>query len=82
MKAFFTYTRLPYTYPSFPIPYIKKKMSATVFKKLGIWKEDVNMPEDLDSQGNYVEDFKESNVLLIYRRSFMSFVDHYVALRL
>ena len=44
-------------------------MCTAVFRKLGIQEQDVNMPEDLDSEENYVDDFKESNVPLIYRRS-------------
>jgi hypothetical protein len=63
--------------------YYKNQVRYAIHTKLNL----PNMPEaqayddgdgDSDPQENYVEDFKEN--LSTYRRSFMSFVDHYASL--
>ena len=86
MKACFTLVGLPLLYPVYrDSGYYKNQLRYAIHTKLNL----PIMPEaydygdgDSDPQENYVEDFKENNVLSIYRRSFMSFVDHYASLHI
>ena len=90
MKAYFTFVKLPIVRPSSAIAlYYQHQVLRAVHDKLGWPLPSVDMPkanddgdEDSDPQDSCVEYFKENDVQSIYRRSFMSFVDHYAALRL
>lgn len=88
MKAFFTCVLLPLSYPTYKnSAYYKSMVEDIIYKRLGLDQDEVvpkaNDEEDPNPQENYVEDFKEDDQdesWSIYRRSFMSFVDHYVGL--
>lgn len=92
MKAYFTYVRNPMlTKPSYQDSGYHKNLVNTaimaVYTKLKL-NEVENMVdsedgvEDPNSQENLMEDFKENGAGLSYRRSLMSFVDHFAGLRL
>lgn len=94
MKVYFAHTSAPLAYPSPQASvFYKHRVDSIICKQLGWGREDV-VPEDnrdwdedwedREREENYVEDFKlkDPDIRLIYRRSFMSFVDHYAALRL
>jgi hypothetical protein len=94
-KAYFTYVGLPLTYPTHQTSTYHKnqvcKAIKTTLAKLG-WKQDQifrggndgggGEDPNPDSEESYMEDFKENDSRSIYRRSFMSFVDHHAGLRL
>lgn len=95
MRAYFTYLTLPVARPTFKNSfYFKNKVNFVIQSQLvslGLpaakfgGEDIVSNDGDADEKNvkeNYMENFKESDMLWIYRKSLMSFVDHYAALRL
>jgi hypothetical protein len=92
MKAFFTYVNLLLPYPKYSWASFHKIQVdgdiSTIFTRMDWDQPDASgkVPETNDEgdEESYVEDFKDSenDARLIYRRSFMSFVDHHAGLRL
>jgi hypothetical protein len=81
MKAYFT--DVPIAHPSFTSArHHKETVLTAVHKKLGWEWQDVGDNEDGDEDSDPQERFLEDSAGSVYRRSFMSFVDHYAALRL
>lgn len=86
MKAYFSCVALPFNSPSHQgSEYYKNVVQKVIGTKIG---RDIGSEAYVDEDGdpnpreNYVEDYKESDARSIYRRSIMSFVDHYAALNL
>jgi hypothetical protein len=90
MKAFFTYVNLLLPYPNYSWASFNKSqvdgVISNIFTRMNWDQPDGEVPETNDEGDgeSYVEEFKDSedDARLIYRRSFMSFVDHHAGLRL
>ena len=87
MKAFFTYVKLPVYTPMVESKYFKNIVDDTIKSKIGPMDDVALEPNNNNDEGaNYTEDFSahrdthDEEVGSIYRRSLMSFVDHFAGI--